>query len=514
MNRRFMPAALARALAVPALAFWLYYAVLRQVAGALNPDEVYFAHIFWLLDEGKRQYVDFYSNHLPAYFQLLKPLVAALSDGGSDLSFVWGLRAVSAVIILAYLALAWRLHRSTAPDGGRAGVVATATLMLVFVVMARMVEVRPDTIGLLLVNAAWALVLCMPGRAGRVGAAVVAGLALLFSARAAGMAGVLGLCVLALSIRARDRRGVLALLAVAGGFVAAGLLAALAAPEWVERVIRACFLDAARFSNVVPLRLRFLTPERLPLVLLLVAGFAGGLRMARQGLVERGLVVATACAAQVLLVVIDPAPYEYVYGWAAVPAVVGVAGASGVLAAAFPLALAGVLVAASIDYGLRTGQPPPASSFLRLTFDAPLARAEVERLPTAELAALLISDARQKFLGNQLRVRSELCRRLGGTVLASFDTHPVCLPDALYYWTAIRWPALAEGDAPSTGALPQQEFERMFLQARPRVLLWGHRWEAPRPLLPTTRGMLACCYDLHDGFALARQAPPGPPNAP
>ena len=78
-----------------ALAFWLYYAFLRQVAGPLNPDEIYFAHQIWLIDQGKRQYIDFYSGHLPAYFQLLKPLVAALSGEPTDLSFLSGAFAFS-----------------------------------------------------------------------------------------------------------------------------------------------------------------------------------------------------------------------------------------------------------------------------------------------------------------------------------------------------------------------------------------------------------------------------------
>ena len=37
-----------------AFAFWAYYAFLRQVAGPLNPDEIYFSHTLWLLRSALR----------------------------------------------------------------------------------------------------------------------------------------------------------------------------------------------------------------------------------------------------------------------------------------------------------------------------------------------------------------------------------------------------------------------------------------------------------------------------
>jgi hypothetical protein len=489
------------------LAFWIHYAVLRQVAGPLNVDEVYFSHTLWLLNQGKRQYVDFYSNHLPAYFRLLEPLVAAISRTPSDLSFLWGVRWVSAGIIAGYLALAWTLGRQPAAHRGRAALVTTAPLLLAFLVFARMVEIRTDTFGLLLVNVAWALVLCSRSTRAMTIAALLAGLSLLFSARAAGMAGVMGLLLLYLAARVKDRRTVRALLLVAAAFVGAGMLLLVLAPDWTMLVIRSCFLEPTKLlNNAFPLARRFVAPERIPLAILLVAGLLSGLRMLQQRDAARGLIVTVACGAQLLIIVFDPAPYEYVYGWAAVPAVFGIARVSRAFALGFPVSVAAVLVGGAIAIGLATGQPPATASYFRLTYDATLAQRDIAQMPTAELVALLVNDRGQKNLTNQLRVRSEVCRRLQGTVLTTFDTHPICLDDALFYWTGVRWPPLVEGDAAPREAMSQEEFARVFLRARPRLFIWEHRWDPARKPLDATRRMLACCYDVQPGFALARDS--------
>jgi hypothetical protein len=488
------------------LAFWLYYAFLRQVAGPLNHDEIYFSHILWLLNQGKRQYIDFYSNHLPAYFQLLEPLVAAISRGPADLSYLWGVRLLSVPVIAAYLALAWLLRRAALPHAGRAGLLALGALLLMFVVLARMVEVRPDTFGLLLVNAAWAAVLCARTTRSMVAAAVLAGLAILFSARAGGMVAVLGLLLLYLSARSHDWAAVRALLGVAGGFLAAALVLYLAAPEWVALVVRSCFLEPAKLLKGLPLWERFLAPERIPLTVLIAGGLIAGMRLGRQGDKERGLVVAVASAAQLLLVVLDPSPYQYVYGWAAVPVVLGLVSASPVFSLYFPSALAAVIVSVSVGYGILHGEAPATSSYFRLTFDAPLDEHEFARLPTPVLVSQLISDKRQMNLTNQLRVRSEVCRRLQGSVLTTFDTHPICLDDAMFYWTGLRWPPLMEGDPATPDAMPPQAFAQIFVDARPSVFIWGRRRGPPRTLLPATQQMLACCYELHEGFALSRES--------
>ena len=487
------------------LAFWLYYAILRQVAGPLGPDEIYFSHVLWLVSEGKRQYIDFYSHHLPTYFGLLKPLVKAMSASSTDLSYLWGVRALSGAIIVGYIGLAWALHRTAAPHTERTGLIAGCALLLLFVVLARMVEVRSDTMGLLLVNAAWAIVLCAPAGRTTLVAGFLAGLAILFSARAGGMIGVLGLCLLVRAGCSRDWAGVRALVALAGGFVAAGLVLYLAAPEWVATIIRYCFLDA-KLPALVSFPQRFLSPDRFPLVLLVCVGLLSGIRMARSGHKERGLIIAAACSGQLLMIALDPNPFQYVYGWAAVPAVLGVLFAGRWLAY-FPFAVAMAVMGLSIAHTVRDGHVPPTASPYRLTYDPPLHQAELERLTTPELIALMISDKRQKNLESQLRVRSEVCRRLPGNVAATWDAHPACLHDTMHDWAGLRWPAVQQGEASPQGAMPAQEFENMLMQARPKVFIWAHRWEPPRPLLPQARQVLACCYDIYDGFAIARNAP-------
>jgi hypothetical protein len=490
------------------LAFWIWYSFLRQVAGPLNPDEIYFAHHFWLLNEGKRQYLDFYSIHLPVYFQLLKPLVAAFGGAASDLGFLVGLRVLSAAIIASYGALAWWVLREGASRRVRGSLVATLALLLVFLVLARMVEIRADTIGLLLVNCAWAAVLASPTMGRMRLAAVVAGLSILFTARAGGNALVLGIALLSLAVRSRDWQGVRSLLYVAAGFVLAGFALYLAAPDAVMLVIRSCFLEPTQLIVGWSLPRRFLAPERLPLTLLILLGLLSGIVLARRGEKERGLIVAVACAGQLLTIAVDPNPFEYVYGWAALPAVFGIVSVSRPFAALFPFLCGLGAVVLCLGYMLKTGESPPTASPFRLTPDTLVKRAEVDRMPTQQLVARLVDERGQKNLANQLRLRSELCRRVAGTVVSTFDAHPICLQDAFYHWTDLRWPAVMQGDAQRAGAMSQQEFATMFKQARPKLFIWGHRWEPPRPLLPEMQEMLACCYDVYDGFAVARDAPP------
>lgn len=487
------------------LAFWLYYAFLRQVIGPLNPDEVYFAHILWLVNEGRRQYVDFNSNHLPTYFHLLTPLVSALSASSSDLSYVWGVRILSALVILAYLGLTWALHRHAIPNVGRIGLLGLAALVLVFVVAGRMVEVRVDTVGLLLINAAWTVVLCFRTTRATLAAALLAGLALLFSARAAGMVAVVGSLLLYLAVRSRDARTVRALLYAAGSFFTAGVAACLLAPDWAALVIRSCFLEPAKLlAGSVPLRARFLAFDRLPLTLLIAGGLFGSWRLMRAGAADRGLVIAMACGAQLLLVLLDPAPYQYVYGWAAVPAVVGIVSVSPLFSVSFPFLMAAGLVSASIGYGVVKGEAPPTASYLRLTVESALSERELAELPTRQLVTLLVTDARQKNLTSQLRVRSEVCRRMDGLSLTTFDTNPVCLHDAMFHWTDLHWPPLAEGDLAAPGAMSWDSFANVIQAARPSLIIWAHRWNSPRPLRPETRQLLECCYEISDGFAISR----------
>lgn len=489
------------------LAFWIYYAFLRQVAGPLNPDEIYFSHTLWLINQGKRQYIDFQSHHLPFYFDLLKPLVSALSRSPTDLSFLWGLRALSALIISMYLVLAWCLKHSALAQAGRAGLFGTWALLLMFVVLARMVELRTDTFGLLLINAAWATVLCSRSRWRLLAAAALAAPAILFSARGAAMVGVMGLLLLYLGARHRDRTVVLGLLAIGVLFLGAGLTACLVAPEWVTLVFRSCFLEPAALAKGLSMAERFLALERVALTFLIGGGLAAGVWLVRLGETEQGVVVATACAAQLLMVALDPAPYEYVYGWAAIPAVLGLMRVGAVPATLFSAGLAAAVLGISLAYTVHAGQAPRTLSYFRLTFDKPLSESDIARLPTPALVGLLISDDRQKNFSNQLRIRSEVCRRLQGPVLATFDTHPICLHDAAFSWTDVRWLSIAQGDHSPAGSPPPESFAQMLITTRPKAFIWDRRWGPHRALLPSTRAVLACCYEVHRGFALATGDP-------
>ena len=82
-----------------AIIAWLYYFLQQKLP--LSADETYFAHIFWLLKQGYRQYVDFYSTHLPFYFEAIRSF---LPSGGGSLGFIWPLRAISVLVMIAYAA--------------------------------------------------------------------------------------------------------------------------------------------------------------------------------------------------------------------------------------------------------------------------------------------------------------------------------------------------------------------------------------------------------------------------
>ncbi|QJW84074.1 hypothetical protein HK414_09720 [Ramlibacter terrae] len=401
------------------------------------------------------------------------------------------------------------MHGRSGAARGRwrgSGRLGAAALLLVFVVLARMVEIRSDTLGLLLMNAAWALLL--GGRSVRrlVAAAVLGGLALLFSARAPGMVGVFGLLLLYLTVHARHWAAVRALLLVAGGFVAAG---ALVYPgcSGMGHARHTFLLHGPRAGD---------PPGHDPGHALLPAGAhpahaADRGRPARGAAAdanphrERGVIVAVACGGQILMIVLDPLPFEYVYGWAAVPVVFGLVSVSARWASAIPAAFAAALLAGAAGYALK-GESPPNVSLFHLTLDAALREEDLARLAAPELVSLIVTDRGQRNLTGQLRVRSEVCRRLGGKILATFDTNPVCLHDAFFHWAGVRWPPLVQGDVRTPEAPSSEAFGRELIGAGPSVFIWAHRWESPRPVLPTTRRMLECCYDIHDGFALKKAA--------
>jgi len=135
---RRLPAIPTRVLYPLVTGLWVYYFLVQKLP--LISDEAYFTHIFWLLNRGERQYIDFYSHTLPFYFDLIRPLVPF----GDGLGFIYWLRGVSLLVLAAY---ALMVRPVVWP------------YLLMFILFGRMVEIRSDTIGLLLFNIAWLLLL-------------------------------------------------------------------------------------------------------------------------------------------------------------------------------------------------------------------------------------------------------------------------------------------------------------------------------------------------------------------
>lgn len=494
------------AVAACALAFWAYCVVQRAITGPLNVDEIYFSHMLWLVGQGKRMYVDFYSNHLPTYFLLLKPLVSAVSPGPADLGFVWAIRGLSAVILVAYLLLGWWLHRML-PDRDRLGLLAAGSLLLLFAVNARFLEIRSDTIGLILMNTAWALALSGVSRRRLLLSAALAALAVCFSGRAGLIALVAGGCLLFVAFRQRDARAFRQLCMAAAGFVVLLALLYISDPAWMTLMVQSAVIEPARFLGHVPFWRRVLPLDRLVLLVLTLLALFSGVRMLRSGRVEQGMVVAGACAGQLLLILVDPAPYQYVYGWATVPVVFGVVSISPGLATLFAGGVALLYAPAVFAFVAISPVAPPLGSVLRPLSDPVLSRHAVQEIPTPKLVQMMLTGERQRNLQSQLRVREEVCRRTQGTVLAPWSAHPVCLPDANYHWSGLRWPTLVQNAAGAGFAWSMDEFVRTITTTRPALFVWRPRPDRLPKLPAALEGPLSSCYDQFDGFALPNSRP-------
>jgi len=228
------------------------------------------------------------------------------------------------------------------------------------------------------------------------------------------------------------------------------------------------FLDTLSFE--LPFGERFFMPQRGILLAMILAALATAV-IQRRARPDVALVTIVATAAQLLLIaVIDPAPYEYAYGWAMVPTLLGLPG-SNKLKTIAALCLAASIVATSAITTLVSHRPPPSTSFLVLTPEAPM---DAGSMPTEELVQLLLA---RHALWNQLAVRTELCRRLPGPVLTRFWYHPICVRDAEFRWFDFPWA------------------KKLNLSQRnpPNLIIWGEREYEPEP--PTG-------YELHEGFAL------------
>lgn len=494
-------AGLLAAAAACTLAFWAYCVVQRAITGPLNVDEIYFSHMLWLVGQGKRMYVDFYSNHLPVYFLLLKPLVSALSHGPADLGFVWAVRGLSAVILLAYLLLGWWLHRMLRTRE-HFGFLAVGSLLLLFAVNARFLEVRADTIGLILMNTAWAVALSGVSRPRLLLTAVLAGMSVWFSGRAGLMALVAGGCLLFLAFRNRDARAIGQLCMAAAGFAAVLVALYVYDPTWMTLMVQSAVVDPSRFTVRVDFWRRVLPLDRACLLAFTFLALFSGLRMLGSGQVERGTVVAGACAGQLMLILIDPAPYQYVYGWATIPVVFGVVSFSPRLATVLAGGVAVLYAPAVFAFVQASPFAPPLGSVLRPFSSPVLSREEVKGLPTPKLVQMMLTGERQRNLQSQLRVREEVCRRTNGTVMAPWSVHPVCLPDANYHWSGLRWPLVAQSAAGADFAWTMDEFLRIITTTRPALFVWRPRPDQLPKLPRALEEPLSSCYDQFDGFAL------------
>ena len=477
-----------RLLAILACLFAFHYFVLHELLGPLAVDEAYFAHVFWLMRHGQEIYTDFYANHLPAYFYLLKPLLPP--GGDTDLGFVWVLRAASLATAIAYVGLLWTLARRD--------FLFLLPFLFLFLVFGRMTEVRPDTFGLLLFNAAWFALLKGLSRRHMLVAGLLVGLALCFSARAAVMAVGMAVLLAGVCMGRRDQRTLVMLAGMGTAFFALLGLAYLAAPEWVGTIIRLVYLEPIGIMPNVPLASRLLPVDRLLMVLLMVIALAAGALRRRE---DKGLVVLAACATQLILILIDPSPFQYVYGWAALPTLAGLSllGDRAPSRLHLNLAVSAASLALIVTVLSLLGTTPRPGAILRLSYDRPFAQRELAAASTPRLLQLATRSERLQGLWNQLALYSEICRRLPGPVLTKFYANLICQRDALYDWAGLQWPPIFEDDA-STAS--RAEFERLLAGNPPVLVAWGKQDHVPK-LNPWGRALLAD-YDIYEGYALRR----------
>lgn len=434
--------------------FWAYYFYIQKFH--LGADEIYFAHVFWLMQHGQEQFLDFYSRHLPFYFNAF----ALLLPADDSYQFIVVLRVLSTLFLVPYLLL---LRPSLWPA------------MLLFAIFGRMVEIRPDTVGLLLFNIAWWLLL--KDRSVVLAACLAIG-ALFFSARAAVMALPFGLLCLHLAWpRVRP------LLTVAGVATVAALLIWKADPSYAAMVVHAVYFDNQGLASGGNFWGRFVEPERLILLSMIAAALVNCAYRFSKTRCRSDAIISFACLSQLALIVIDPDPYAYVYSWAAVPVLLGLPFAS-IFSAGFSLAIASILIVASITSPLWRSAEPPYGHVLRLKPQASVTDEKLRQMRTPELARSLLEPSP---LTDQLRTRWELCRRVRGKVLAYFWYHPICMDDALYDWFGLRWP---------------KGFEKLESNP-PTLIVWGNRGARPSALLDK-----AVTYD---GFAISAPSarPPG-----
>jgi len=439
-----------------AIAFWAYYWTVHCALGPLQGDQLYFCHIFWMLRQGLRQYTDFYSYHLPLYFQLLLPLLPR----GGGLSFIWWLRSTALIPLFSFALITnWRLW----------------PFALMFLIFGRMTEIRPDTFGLLLFNLAWWLLL---RRRSIPVAAALAEAALLFSARAAVMAVPFGL--LCLYLARNDRRTMLKLWLIAFAFIASLAAVYLVEPTHFLTIVRAVYFDTSEMFHM-GLFERFAEFERIVLVAMISGALiAAGLRLREEPGNVGALIIIVATISQIMLLFVDPAPYGYVFGWSMIPTVEGLALLPTAALAACAGGSAAALLALSVTYPAWRGELPAPGRPSHLIMDPPLGPVSSWNSPRL-LRAML---SRQE-IWNEIKIREEVCHRFH-TVASYFWYQPVCIRDTYFDWIGLTWTA-----------------ETFRKPPYPELVVWG---EKPFPIT-SLKG-----YDIYPGFAIKRKPLPTPPK--
>jgi hypothetical protein len=498
---------------VPALIaslFWAHSFVLGKLTGRLSSDEIYFCHTFWLMGHGLRQYYDFYSTHLPAYFYLLLPLIQVRDP--TSLTFIWVLRFLAIPALVAYALMLWAIERRN--------FVVLLPILLSFIVLARMTEIRTDTPGLLLVNVGWCLLLRDREDRRIWAAAAISSFAILFSARAAIVVPLLFACCGMLAIWRRRYDLLLCLAGIAALWAMFVAVAYLRDHDFFVRMMKSVYFDTSIDPTVsmpkVSLKERALAPDRLYLLSFIVLALAAGLRTAfRDPANQFAYIVVTACLGQIVLILADPAPFGYVYGWSLLPTLFGIALLSHSVGHYFRPALAalalssvpGLWLISATSLRLLGVSPPHTTQFQnwRLVHDHPLG-ADLQRLKTTELIRVMVTEKEGSSLHDELIVRQEVCRRVPGTVVSRFDDNPICMRDGYFDWIGQTWPVVAArcsrptNDWTCIDKVPAQhrdKFARAFRMSRPTLFIWGQRG-GPNDWAKS----LLTDYDVYDAYAV------------
>jgi hypothetical protein len=501
-------------------AFWLYYIALQSAFSPLSSDENYMSHIIWMVNTGYRQYYDFHSFHLPFYFWIAHGASIFLSAQADDLSYILAIRLLFSFLavfyIIFYVALAKKAAIGREPTWQ--SIVATIPFLGVFLVFGRMLEIRPDAASLWLVNLAWFCILSAALTRDRrrfellLVAGAIAGITSLgFSARAAVVSLGIALSILLLVVGQRQWRALYMLSAVGLAAVLVAVSALITYPDFIHKVYYAAFVEPRIVMGAVPLSTRLFDPPRMAMMICILGACAGFVVSWRAGRFYFAATSIIACITQIVLILVDPSPFGYVYGYATVPSLVGwlvlgnvktrfdLGGVSIFLWAA-GAALTAAITMACAAYIVVKHRDPPAGSILRIRFDSPLSARTIAALPTERLVTSILNDRRQNIF-DDIAVHSALCTRLNGKVLVVPASHPICVPDVSRNWSS--FPAIDQGANWPDDRTAAAANRHLFEPDKPVLVIWrtwGIKADAEPPAWISLN--LGQCYRRYPGFAL------------